>query len=118
MKSAPGGQAASSSRLIENYLGFPTGLSGQELANRSIAQAQKFGAQLMVAQSVVHIDCSRQPYKVILDSGLKFNACSVVIATGAQYARLPVEEAEAFAGRGVYYNATYRRRRSSVTRKK
>ena len=105
-KSAPGGQAGSSSK-IENYLGFPTGLSGQELANRSIAQAQKFGAQLMVAQSVVHIDSSRQPYKVILESGLKFNARSVVIATGAQYARLPVEEAEAFTGRGVYYNATY-----------
>ena len=105
-KSAPGGQAGSSSK-IENYLGFPTGLSGQELANRSIAQAQKFGAQLMVAQSVVHIDSSRQPYKVILESGLKFNARSVVIATGAQYARLAVEEAEAFMGRGVYYNATY-----------
>ena len=62
-KSAPGGQAGSSSR-IENYLGFPTGVSGQELANRSIAQAQKFGAQIMVAQSVVHIDTSRQPYKL------------------------------------------------------
>src|ERR1700757_244179 len=77
---APGGQAGSSSK-IENYLGFPSGLSGEELANRSIAQAQKFGAQLMVAQSVVHIDSSRQPYKVILESGLKFNARSVVIAT-------------------------------------
>ena len=105
-KSAPGGQAGSSSK-IENYLGFPTGLSGQELANRSIAQAQKFGAQLMVAQSVVHFDSSRQPYKVVLESGLKFNARSIVIATGAQYARLPVEEAEAFTGRGIYYNATY-----------
>ncbi|RSL19009.1 thioredoxin reductase (NADPH) [Edaphobacter aggregans] len=105
-KSAPGGQAGSSSK-IENYLGFPTGLSGQELANRSIAQAQKFGAQLMVAQSVVHIDSSRQPYKVVLESGLKFNARSIVIATGAQYARLPVEEADAFTGRGIYYNATY-----------
>lgn len=105
-KSAPGGQAGSSSK-IENYLGFPTGLSGQELANRSIAQAQKFGAQLMVAQSVVHIDCSRQPYRIVLESGLKFNALSVVIATGAQYARLPVEDADAFAGRGIYYNATH-----------
>jgi len=105
-KSAPGGQAGSSSK-IENYLGFPTGLSGQELANRSIAQAQKFGAQLMVAQAVVHIDSSRQPYKVVLESGLKFNARSVVIATGAQYARLPVEETDAFAGRGIYYNATH-----------
>ena len=105
-KAAPGGQAGSSSK-IENYLGFPTGLSGQELANRAIAQAQKFGAQLMVAQSVVHIDSSKQPYKVILESGLKFNARCVVIATGAQYARLPVKEADTFAGRGIYYNATH-----------
>ena len=105
-KSAPGGQAGSSSK-IENYLGFPTGVSGQELANRSIAQAQKFGAQLMIAQSVVHIDSSQQPYKVVLESGLKFKARSIVIATGVQYARLPVEEAEAFTGRGVYYNATH-----------
>lgn len=104
-KSAPGGQAGSSSR-IENYLGFPAGISGQELANRSIAQAQKFGAQIMVAQSVVHIDTSRRPYKVILESGLKFNAHAVVIATGAQYARLPIEDADAFAGRGIYYSAT------------
>jgi thioredoxin reductase (NADPH) len=105
-KSAPGGQAGSSSK-IENYLGFPTGLSGQELANRSIAQAQKFGAQLMVAQSVVHIDSSRQPYKVVLESGLKFETRTIVIATGAQYARLPVEDADAFRGRGIYYNATH-----------
>jgi thioredoxin reductase (NADPH) len=105
-KSAPGGQAASSSK-IENYLGFPTGLSGQDLANRSIAQAQKFGAQLMVAQSVVHVDCSRQPYKVVLESGMKFSARSVVIATGAQYARLPIEESDAYTGRGIYYNATH-----------
>jgi len=105
-KSAPGGQAGSSSR-IENYLGFPTGISGQELANRSIAQAEKFGAQIMVAQSVVHIDTSRQPYKVVLESGLKFNARAVVIATGAQYARLPIEDADAFTGRGIYYNATH-----------
>jgi alkyl hydroperoxide reductase subunit AhpF len=60
----------------------------------------------MVAQSVVHIDTSRQPYKVILESGLKFNARAVVIATGAQYARLSIEDADAFTGRGIYYNAT------------
>src|SRR5260370_7138086 len=60
----------------------------------------------MVAQSVVHIDTSRQPYKVILESGLKFNARAVVIATGAQYARLPIEDADAFTGRGIYYSAT------------
>jgi thioredoxin reductase (NADPH) len=105
-KSAPGGQAGSSSR-IENYLGFPAGISGQELANSSIAQAQKFGAQIMLAQSVVHIDTSRQPYKVILESGFKFNARAIVIATGAQYARPPIEDADAFTGKGIYYNATH-----------
>jgi thioredoxin reductase (NADPH) len=105
-KAAPGGQAGSSSK-IENYLGFPTGLSGQELVNRSIAQAQKFGAELMVAQSVVHIDCSRPPYIVVLESGLKFATRTVVIATGAQCARLTIEDADAFAGRGIYYNATH-----------
>ena len=61
----------------------------------------------MVAQSVVHIDTSRQPYKVVLESGLKFNARTVVIATGAQYARLPIEDADTFTGRGIYYNATH-----------
>ncbi len=105
-KSAPGGQAGSSSR-IENYLGFPIGVTGQELAMRSLAQAQKFGAQIMVAQSVVHIDTSRQPYRVILESGLKVSTRAIVLATGAQYARLPVRDAEMFAGRGIYYNATY-----------
>ncbi len=105
-KSAPGGQAGSSSK-IENYLGFPIGISGQELANRSIAQAQKFGAEIMVAQSVVHIDTSRTPYKVILESGLKLSTKSIVIATGAQYARLPIEDVDAFTGRGIYYNATH-----------
>jgi thioredoxin reductase (NADPH) len=87
-KSAPGGQAGSSSR-IENYLGFPIGISGQEFATRSIAQAQKFGTQIMVAQSVVHIDTSRRPYKVILESGLKFSTRAIVIATGAQYVVYP-----------------------------
>ncbi len=105
-KGAPGGQAGSSSK-IENYLGFPVGVSGQELVNRANAQAQKFGAQLIVAQSVVHIDCSRQPYKVILESGGKLRGRSIVIATGAQYALLPIDDANAFSGRGVYYNATH-----------
>src|SRR5271155_437309 len=105
-KSAPGGQAGSSSK-IENYLGFPVGISGQELVNRANAQAQKFGAQPIVAQSVVHIDYSRQPYKVILESGGKLRGRCIVIATGAQYARLPIDDADAFVGRGVYYNATH-----------
>src|SRR5207302_2778778 len=62
---APGGQAGSSSK-IENYLGFPTGVSGQELAARSIAQAQKFGAKMMVAHSVVQLNCDKRPYEVVL----------------------------------------------------
>ena len=105
-KNAPGGQAASSSR-IENYLGFPSGLTGQELANRAIAQALKFGARLMVAQSVVHLDCNRQPIRVVLESGRKLLARAVIVATGAQYARLSIANSDAFAGRGIYYNATH-----------
>ena len=65
---APGGQAGSSSK-IENYLGFPTGISGQELAARAIAQAQKFGAKMMVAHKVVQLNCKRRPYEVVLDNG-------------------------------------------------
>ena len=65
---APGGQAGSSSK-IENYLGFPTGVSGQELAARAIAQAEKFGAKMMVAHSVARLDCAKHPYKVVLDNG-------------------------------------------------
>lgn len=105
-KGAPGGQAGSSSK-IENYLGFPSGLSGQELANRAIAQTVKFGAHLMVAQTVVHLDCNRRPYRIVLHDGKKFAAHTIVLASGAQYARLPVENIEAFTGRGVYYNATH-----------
>ena len=93
--------------------GFP----GQELANRSIAQAQTFGAQLMVAQSVVHIDCSRQPYRIVLESGLKFNARSVLIATGARMRDLPVEEAGSFYGQRGLLQRDVCWRRSSVTRK-
>ena len=68
--SAPGGQAGSSSK-IENYLGFPTGLSGQELAARALAQTEKFGAKMMVAHSVEKLDCAKRPYKVVLDNGNK-----------------------------------------------
>ena len=65
---APGGQAGSSSK-IENYLGFPTGVSGLELASRATTQAQKFGADMLIARSVVRLDCDRRPYQVVLDSG-------------------------------------------------
>lgn len=105
-KGAPGGQAGSSSK-IENYLGFPNGLSGQELANRAIAQTVKFGAHLMVAQTVVHLDCNKRPYRIVSNDGKKFAARAIVLASGAQYARLPIENIDAFTGRGIYYNATH-----------
>ncbi len=79
---APGGQAGSSSK-IENYLGFPTGVSGQELANRAIVQAQKFGAKMMISHDVVQLDCTKRLYNVVLDNGTKLATRSLVIATGA-----------------------------------
>jgi thioredoxin reductase (NADPH) len=103
---SPGGQAGSSSK-IENYLGFPTGVSGQELAARAITQAEKFGAQMMVAHSVVRLDCGRRPYKVVLDNGNALAARAVVIATGAQYNKPGIANLEKFEGQGVYYGATY-----------
>lgn len=104
--STPGGQAGSSSK-IENYLGFPTGLSGQELAARAIAQTEKFGAKMMVAHSVARLDCARRPYKVVLDNGNSLAAHAVVIATGAQYNKLRVANMDQFEGQGIYYGATY-----------
>jgi len=103
---APGGQAGASSK-IENYLGFPTGLSGQELANRAIHQARKFGAKMMIAHSIVKLDCDRRPYRVILDDGRELAARAVVIATGAQYNRPDIPNLMRFEGRGIYYGATH-----------
>jgi thioredoxin reductase (NADPH) len=103
---APGGQAGSSSK-IENYLGFPTGVSGLELAARATTQAQKFGAQIMIARDVVRLNCGRQPYEVKLDGGDGLLAKSIVIATGAQYNKPPLQNLERFEGNGVYYGATY-----------
>ncbi len=102
---APGGQAGSSSK-IENYLGFPMGIAGQELANRAIAQAAKFGAKMMVAHSVARLDCDRKPYKVVLDTGAEIAARTLVIATGAQYNKPHIANLEKFEGLGVYYGAT------------
>ncbi len=103
---APGGQAGSSSK-IENYLGFPTGISGQELASRALHQAQKFGAQMMVAHDIVKLNCDQRPYQVILDDGKSVSARAVVIATGAQYNRPNIENLQKFEGQGVYYGATF-----------
>jgi thioredoxin reductase (NADPH) len=103
---APGGQAGSSSK-IENYLGFPTGVSGQELASRAITQAQKFGAKMLVARSVVRLDCDHRPYHVILDDGNTLAARAIVIATGAQYKKPNLANLKDFEGQGIYYGATY-----------
>jgi thioredoxin reductase (NADPH) len=103
---APGGQAGSSSK-IENYLGFPTGISGMELASRALHQAQKFGAQMMIARSIVKLDCAHRPYKVHLDDGSVLSARAIVIATGAQYKRPNIENLRKFEGLGVYYGATF-----------
>jgi thioredoxin reductase (NADPH) len=105
-KAAPGGQAGSSSK-IENYLGFPTGLSGHELADRAIAQSEKFGAQIMVANAVKSLNCDQRPYRVTLNDGQEIPARSIVLATGAQYNKPPLPNLDLFAGKGIYYNATF-----------
>jgi thioredoxin reductase (NADPH) len=102
---APGGQAGSSSK-IENYLGFPTGVSGNELAYRATTQAQKFGAKMMIARSVVGLHCGR-PYEVVLDTGETLAARALVIATGAQYNKPNLMSLEKFEGGGIYYGATF-----------
>lgn len=103
---APGGQAGSSSR-IENYLGFPTGISGQELAGRAYTQAQKFGAQILIARSAVKLECTSTPYRVQIDGGDEMSARAVIIATGAQYRRPDIAKLRGFEGAGVYYAATF-----------
>jgi thioredoxin reductase (NADPH) len=103
---APGGQAGSSSK-IENYLGFPTGISGQELAGRAYAQAQKFGAQILIAKCANRLTCDRKPYAIEMDDDQRVPAHSVVIATGAVYRRLSIDNASQFEGAGIYYGATF-----------
>jgi thioredoxin reductase (NADPH) len=104
--SAPGGQAGSSSK-IENYLGFPTGISGQALAARALTQAQKFGTQIMIARSARQLACERKPYAVEIDDGQRVQARSIIIATGAEYRKPPLENLSRLEGTGVYYGATY-----------
>jgi len=103
---SPGGQAGSSSR-IENYLGFPLGISGQELAGRAAAQAQKFGAKMLIANNVIKLNCDRRPYELSVDCGQTIRARAVVIASGAQYNKPKIENLKKFEGQGVYYGATY-----------
>ena len=103
---APGGQAGSSSK-IENYLGFPTGISGQELAVRAYTQAEKFGAEVVIAKVATKLTCSRKPYAIQIDDGPNVPSRALIIATGAEYRKLAVENIGRFEGAGVYHGATY-----------
>jgi thioredoxin reductase (NADPH) len=102
---APGGQAGSSSR-IENYLGFPMGISGQELASRAFVQAEKFGAHIAVARGASAIKCASSPYTIELNDGGSVQGRSIIVAAGAQYRKLNLPNLAQFEGAGVYYGAT------------
>jgi len=102
---APGGQAGASSR-IENYLGFPLGISGQELTGRAYSQAQKFGAQVTVAKKARALHCERNPFSIELEDGSTVAARTIIIATGASYRKLAVHDAARFEGAGLFYAAT------------
>jgi thioredoxin reductase (NADPH) len=101
----PGGQAGSSSK-IENYLGFPTGISGLALAARARVQAQKFGAEIRTAYSASRLHCDQRPYAVELGFGTTVRARTIIIATGAEYRQLALDNASRFLGTGIYYAAT------------
>ena len=102
---AAGGQAGSSQR-IENYLGFPTAITGQELAARAGNQALKFGAQLMIGSEAKRLSCDRKPFAIDIDDGPRLPARAVVIASGAEYRKLAIANLSQFEGMGVYYAAT------------
>ena len=102
---SPGGQAGSSSR-IENYLGFPTGISGQELAGRAYNQAQKFGAEMLISKGI-RLICNSKPYLVEVENGAQIPARTIVIATGAEYRKPQLKNLSHFEGAGVYYGATF-----------
>ncbi len=103
---APGGQAGTSSK-IENYLGFPTGVSGQALTGRALTQAEKFGAQVAVGQRVRRLWCDEKPYQVELLDGEKVRTRSIIIATGAEYRKPDLTDRARFEGVGLYYGATF-----------
>jgi thioredoxin reductase (NADPH) len=102
---SPGGQAGSSSK-IENYLGFPTGISGQELAARAYHQAQKFGAKILISKGI-RLICNRKPYIVELENGAQIQSHTIVIASGAEYRKPLLKNLSRFEGAGVYYGATF-----------
>jgi thioredoxin reductase (NADPH) len=101
-REAPGGQAGTSSR-IENYLGFPSGVSGDELASRALQQARRLGAEILVTRSITRIDASTR--RVHLDGGDVLQARTIILACGVAWRRLPIEGFEAFVGKGVSYGA-------------
>jgi len=105
-RNAPGGQAGSSSR-IENYLGFPMGISGQELSNRAFVQAEKFGARIAIARSATGLKARRPPYTLDLDDGKSLRARAVIMAAGSRYRRLDLPNLTQFEGVGIYYGATH-----------
>jgi thioredoxin reductase (NADPH) len=102
---APGGQAGTSSK-IENYLGFPTGISGEALAGRALVQAQKFGAEIAIASVATRLLCDQLPYRVEACGEVTFPARTIIIATGAEYRKLTIEDPERYMGVGVYWAAT------------
>jgi thioredoxin reductase (NADPH) len=101
---AAGGQAGTSS-LIENYLGFPSGLSGADLARRAMTQARRFGADLVLTRHATHLDVTEGSIGVTLDDGTRIQGHSVIISTGVSYRRLDAPGIEDFTGRGVYYGS-------------
>jgi thioredoxin reductase (NADPH) len=103
---APGGQAGTSSR-IENYLGFPTGISGQALAGRALSQAEKFGAEVAIARRAVRLNCDQRPYEITLSDGDVVKTRTIVVATGAQYRKPELPELTRFEGAGIFYSATH-----------
>jgi thioredoxin reductase (NADPH) len=104
---APGGQAGTSSK-IENYFGFPTGISGQALAGRGLSQCRKFGAEVGVPIEALTIECAdAQSFQIGLDHDEGVHARAVVIATGARYLKPDITRLEDFEGRGIYYSATF-----------
>jgi len=100
-----GGQAGASAR-IENYLGFPTGISGMALMGRAFSQSQKFGVEVLIPDEAVKLDCANRPCRIVLQTGERIQARSIVIATGARYRRLDVDRLEEFEGKSVHYWAS------------
>jgi thioredoxin reductase (NADPH) len=103
---APGGQAGTSSH-IENYLGFPTGISGQALSGRALTQAEKFGADVAIGRTVARLSCDSRPYSLHLSDGQEVRARSIVIATGVRYRKLDLPSLDRYEGTGILYSATH-----------